>query len=53
MEQNVPQHSNSPDHLPNDHGSRGQSDDELMLALIGVAAMVAMLFAVVALKAAI
>ncbi len=49
----MPQHPNSPDHLPNEHGSPGQSADELMLALIGVAAMVAMLFPVAALKAAI
>ena len=49
----MPQHSNSPDHLPNEHGSPGKSDDELMLALIGAAAMVPMHFAVAALKAAI
>lgn len=47
------QHPNSPDHLPSEHGPSGSSEDELMLALIGAAAMVALLFVLVALKAAV
>ena len=46
------QHHASPDHLPDDTGHPSASPDELTLAIVGAAAIVAVLFLIIALKAA-